>query len=321
MLKGAIEHATENTAEIYDRAGAAYSAYADGDPSQIFDFSGPHAQADRCVWSCLAAKLAELRISGATSVRILDAGCGPGAWVRRLVTRAKEMGFSQIIARGFDISPAQIQQARVLARNLAALPGVELTFSVADLRDPLPEADGSVDIALCLYSALSHLPVSALPQFSTDIARATAGHFITTVRSIGSMPTALVDSIENVRLIRHDDALDQCEIEFSDGQQSTFPFHLFSSSELREFFSGAFDIELMQGLDLFHSRFAIDPRWNPENLPFSERFVEQLSRLEDVHSLDPQYMDHANHILLLGRRKGLQGAAAEARRKRWTLFS
>ena len=80
MLKGAIEHATENTAEIYDRAGAAYSAYADGDPSQIFDFSGPHAQADRCVWSCLAAKLAELRISGAPGecggVGAVDKRCG-----------------------------------------------------------------------------------------------------------------------------------------------------------------------------------------------------------------------------------------------------
>jgi len=36
------------------------------------------------------------------------------------------------------------------ARNLSSLPGVSLTFDVADLADRLPEQDASVDLTLCL---------------------------------------------------------------------------------------------------------------------------------------------------------------------------
>ena len=107
--------------------------------------------------------------------------------------------FSSITARGFDIAQAQIQRARLASRNLSSLPGVNLTFDVADLADPLPEPDASVDQTLCLYSALNHLPVARLPDISKEIARVTSGYFITTVRPIGSTPTAFIDSIEKIR--------------------------------------------------------------------------------------------------------------------------
>ncbi len=139
-----------------------------------------HGYADRCVWAVLEKKLTDLRASGASSVRFLDAGCGPGTWLRRLVIRAHALGFSSITARGFDIAQAQIQRARLAARNLSGLPGVNLTFDVADLADRLPEPDASVDLTLCLYSALSHLPVTSLKDISAEIARVTSGHFITT---------------------------------------------------------------------------------------------------------------------------------------------
>ena len=128
-------------AEAYDQAGAAYSAYADGDPAQFFDFSGPHARADHCVRSYIATKPAKRRILGTTFA--------------------------------------------------------------ADLRDPLPEPDGLVDISLCLYSVLNHLPLPALPKSSADLARVTSEYFITTLRSIGSTPSAMVGS---VRRARHDAA-------------------------------------------------------------------------------------------------------------------
>jgi hypothetical protein len=72
------------------------------------------------------------------------------------------LGFTNITARGFDIAWAQIQRAQMLARNLTKLPGVDLTFEVADLTGDLPEADA--DLTLCLYSFLSHLPVARLPK-------------------------------------------------------------------------------------------------------------------------------------------------------------
>jgi hypothetical protein len=86
----AVDHeATDNVAEIYNQAGEDYITYADGDPSQPFAFDGMHAYADRCLWAVLETKLTEPRASGARSVRFLDAGCGPGTWLRRLVIRAR----------------------------------------------------------------------------------------------------------------------------------------------------------------------------------------------------------------------------------------
>jgi hypothetical protein len=76
--------------------------------------------------------------------------------------------------------------------------GVTLTFDVADLTAELPEADASVDLTLCLYSVLSHLPVGSLSKISAEVARVTSGHFIATVRSVGSTPTISVDSIRRV---------------------------------------------------------------------------------------------------------------------------
>src|SRR3979490_2844758 len=156
--------ATDDVAEIYNQAGDDYVCYADGDPSQPFAFDGMHAYADRCVWAVLETKLTDLRAAGASSVRFLDAGCGPGTWLRRLVIRARALGFSSIAARRFDIAQAQIKRARSAARNLSSLPGVNLTCDVADLADRLPEADTSVDLTLCLYTGFSHLPVGRLPD-------------------------------------------------------------------------------------------------------------------------------------------------------------
>ena len=230
----------ENIATVYDEAGDDYVAYADGDPYNLFAFEGAHAYADRRLWALLETKLNALRTSGASSVNILDAGCGPGTWLRRLVTRARQIGFSRITARGFDVAQAQIRAARRKAHDLSGLPGVNLTFDVADLTGALPEADASVDMTLCLYSVLSHLPVASLPKVSVEIARVTRGHFITTVRSIGSTPTAFVDSIEKARHFSLDHRLDLCEVELRGGRRLALPFHLFSARELRNGFSDHF---------------------------------------------------------------------------------
>jgi SAM-dependent methyltransferase len=160
--------ASRQTAAVYNQAGADYVAYADGDPERLFCFDGLHGYADRRLWSLLEKKLDDLRTAGASSVTILDAGCGPGTWLRRIVMHAHRLGFSKITARGFDVALAQIQAARRLARDLARLSCVDLTFEVADLLDRLPEPDASVDIVLCLYSVLSHLPISELPKIAGE---------------------------------------------------------------------------------------------------------------------------------------------------------
>jgi SAM-dependent methyltransferase len=302
--------ATDDVAEIYNQAGDDYVCYADGDPSQPFAFDGMHAYADRCVWTVLETKLTDLRAAGASSVRFLDAGCGPGTWLRRLVIRARALGFGSITARGFDIAQAQIQRARLAARNLSSLPEVNLTFEVADLTSRLPEPDASVDFTLCLYSALSHLPVASLRDISPEIARVTSGYFITTVRPIGSTPTAFVEPVEKVRGLKQDHVRDRCEIDLSDGRHMAFGFHLFTAAELRNHFASCLDIEDLRGLDLFHSRFMPDPRWNPLSPPCAGQLADELERLEKGYATNKEFMDRAAHLLLVARSRRVAAPAA-----------
>jgi SAM-dependent methyltransferase len=293
------DSAAANVAVAYNQAGGDYVAYADGDPTHLFAFNGLHAYADRLVWPLLEAKLIDLRATGASSISILDAGCGPGTWLRRLVTRAHVLGFSTITARGFE----QVQRARLLARDLSGISGVDLTFDVADLMSELPEADSSVDLTLCLYSVLSHLPVASLPKVSAEVARVTSGHFITTVRPIGSTPTNFVDSIEKARHFKHDNSQDRCEIVLCDGRHIELSFHLFTASELLTSFADHFDIEDLRGLDLFHNRFAPDSRWNPLSLAVDNHFSDELTRLEETYATSSGFMERATHLMLVARRR------------------
>lgn len=297
-------------AAAYNQAGADYGAYADGDPALPFAFGGPHGHADRRTWTLIERILIDLRESGARSIRVLDAGCGPGTWLRRVVARARLLGFDSITARGFDVARVQVQRAQFLAKDLSKIPGVNLTFEVADLAGELPEADASVDLALCLYSVLNHLPRAGLPRISAEFARVTRGRFITTVRSVGSSPSILVDSIENARQFRYDDSRDRCEIELRDGRHIDLDFHLFTASELRSYFADLFDVEEVRGLDLFHNRFAPDPRWNPPSLAIDEEFSEELDKLEEIYATMPGFIERATHLLLVASRRR---AAAEKR--------
>lgn len=296
-------------AEIYNQAGAGYAAYADGDPTQLFSFDGSHAYADRCLWEVLDAKLIALRTAGRTDITILDAGCGPGTWLRRLVTRAVALGFSRIDARGFDIAEAQIVQAGLLSHDLVDLPSVTLTFEVADLCHRLPEDDASIDLTICLYSVLSHLEVMRLPWIAHELARVTRGFFVATVRPTGSPPSVFVDTVENAQHFRQDNVRDRCRVELFDGRCFTMNIHLFSASELRGYFAGDFEIETLRGLDLFHSRFALDPRWNPA-MPAPDQFDDELSRIEEAYSASPRFIEHAAHLLLVAHRPVSAGRAS-----------
>jgi SAM-dependent methyltransferase len=290
-------------ATVYDQAGEDYVAYADGDPERLFCFDGLHAYADRHLWSRLEAKLRDLRDTGASSISILDAGCGPGTWLRRLVTHARRLGFANITARGFDVAQAQIEVARHMGHELAGCPGVNLTFDVADLTSRLPEADASVDLVLCLYSVLSHLPVTSLPDVSAELARVTRRHFITTVRAIGSTPTIFVDSIDKARHFSLDHNADRCEVEFRSGRRIAVPFHLFSARELGNCFGQYFDIEDLCGLDIFHNRFLPDRRWNPTSILVDQQISGHLGQLEETYARNPDFMERATHLLLVGSRR------------------
>jgi hypothetical protein len=63
--------------------------------------------------------------------------------------------------------------------------------------------------------------------------------------------------------------------------------------ELQNLFASCFDIEDVRGLDIFHSRFMPDCRWNPVSPSGDSRLVDELERLEKAYatcaeSPDPQ---------------------------------
>ena len=287
----------------YSSSGDHYLSYADGDPQRLFNFTSHFAYADAQLWAVIARRLRLLRADGREELRVLDAGCGPGTWLRRIVTEAHHLGFKRILATGFDIAEIQLAQATNLTRDVRRLPGVSLSIEMRDLTQPLIEADQSIDLTLCLYCVLNHLPQDSLAAVTRELARVTRGIFITTVRTIGSVPTAYVDSLDHTRMFRQDNAANRFEAELVDGQHFTIPSHLFAAEEFRAVMEGSFTVENLRGLDLFHSRFSPDPRWNPEALPSDEALVRVLARLEDRFATHPAFIDRATHILFIGRPK------------------
>jgi SAM-dependent methyltransferase len=290
-------------AAAYNQAGDKYLAYADGDPDRLYAFDGQYAHGDRCIWELLDTKLQALRATGATSIRILDLGCGPGTWLRRIVTRARALGFDSISARGFDIAGAQIHRARELSASLSVLPGVNLSFGIGDIFEPLAETNASVDLCLCLCVVLNHIPTPDLSAVLAEIARVTAGCFVTTVRAVGSTPTVYVDAIEQARRFRQDNRTNRLDVEFQDGHRVSLNSHLFSAAELRLLVAPHVDIDDIRGLDLFHGRFAADPRWNPRDGETHGQFSGELDQLEKAYCRDAEFIDHATHLLLVGRRR------------------
>lgn len=294
---------THAAGAAYSLSGDHYLSYADGDPDRLFSFTSHFAYADARLWTVIASRLRFLRADGRDEVRLLDAGCGPGTWLRRVVTEARRLGFKKIEAVGFDIAEAQIQKAKELTQDIGRLPGVSLNFDVRDLTEPLGEQAHSADLTLCLYCVLNHLPKEKLPAAIAELARVTRGQFITTVRTVGSVPTAFIGSLDHARGFLQDNRQDRFEVELLDGQHLSFPSHLFGAEELRTLMEPRFTIDSLRGLDLFHSRFSPDPRWNPEELPGGDQLVRELARLEARFATHPAFIDRATHLLLIGRPK------------------
>ena len=110
-------------------------------------------------------------------------------------------------------------------------------------------------------------------------------------------------SFEKARHFKHDNSRDRCEIEFCDGRHIVLSFHLFAALELRSYFLAHFDIEDLRGLDLFHNRFAPDPRWNPASLAVDNQFSSELERLEETYATSSGFIERATHLLLVARRR------------------
>ena len=287
-------------ANAYDAVGKAYLHYADGKDAGLFDFRGAYAFADREIWGRLDAELVRLRTTGRYAVRILDAGCGPGTWLLRLATRARDLGFTAIDGRGFDISGEMIALADK-AKLAFADPHIGISFDVADIASALDdEDDGSYDLVLCLYGVLNHLDPEARAIAAAALTRVTEGNIFVSVRTVGSTPSIFVNALEQARDFHQDNEHDRLEVDLADGRHIGFSSHLFTAAELQALFSTDLRISEVVGLDLFHGRFALDPRWNPNHLN-QDAIEENLVRLEHLCAHDPAFLDRAAHVLLHAR--------------------
>ena len=303
------EYDQSEIARAYNKAGERYRRYADGNIGKLFVFDGPYAYSDRQTWAVIETCLHRLRLSGVRHLRLLDLGCGPGTWLRRTVTRARQMGFTEISARGLDLSESQIRWARMLSDPLSSAKGITLTYEVENITNGLRQADKNVDICLCLYGVLNHVPIDGLTRILQEIARVTTHSLIATVRAIGSAPTIYVDGVAAARSFKQDNNSGRLDVEFQNGSKASFDSHLFSRDTIKTAIVDSMEIEDIRGLDFFHGRFANDPRWNPPTVAFSEHFSRELEALEQRYSHDPEFMDHATHLLFVARPRALAAAA------------
>ncbi len=288
------------TARAYNESQRAYLAYADGDPACPFDFQGHLAYADAQLWRRLEAKLTRLAKGGQRTLRLLDAGCGPATWTHRILLAAHELGFTHIEAHCLDLSPAMVATAHATLRADHRL--ADITIACADLTQGLPFEDRRFDLTLCLYGVLNHLPAELQPRVAADLARVTLDTLFVTVRSAGSLPTAYICAPEEVRAYHQNNDTHWIDLDLADGRHVGMPSTLFTAAELRALFHPHLATLCMSGLDVFHSRFAPNPAWNPPSIAAQPDLPEALALLEHLYAASPALIDHAAHILLVGER-------------------
>jgi hypothetical protein len=80
---------------------------------------------------------------------------------------------------------------------------------------------------------------------------------------------------------------------------------------LRDCFADLFIIDEMRGLDVFHTRFSLDRRWNPLDLPQDDGLLSELAQLEEAYATKAEFIDRATHILLGAR--GIKAAKSNHR--------
>ncbi len=287
------------TASAYDSAGVDYLTYADGNATEPFDFDSCYSFADREIWHKIDHKLEQLAADGRRTLRVLDAGCGPGTWLTRVILGARSLGFHTIEAFGFDLSPAMVTLASARAARITG-DDTTLNISVGDITKPLPFDDQTFDITLCLYGVLNHLSKADHAHVAAELARVTLDTLFVTTRTAGSLPTIYVDGLERARAFHQDNDADWMDVDLTDGRHLGFPSHLFTSDELQALFQPHLDTTAMTGLDVFHSRFARNPHWNPAGMKGAEAFEEDLDRLERLYASNPHFIDRAAHILIVG---------------------
>jgi SAM-dependent methyltransferase len=310
VLRRANRDTSDNIARAYDHVGDAYGCYADGEGAEDPESaSSRSAHADSIVWQAICKSLDELRGQGVSRLRILDAGCGPGTWLNRVVAQARSQGLD-VEAVGFDISSGQLDIARKRAAELLSRyrdngrPKVE--FLQHSLIDPLPWPKGHYHIVLCNFAVLNHLPRLALAPAISELCRVSSYRVIATLRALASPPTACIIGTEQVRELREDCARGQLAVVLRDGSKHVLTFNLYSAETLKALFASEAQVIDLRAIDLFLSRFAPDANWTEvlvNRLPARHQVMERLKELEEPLCRLPGWIDHGTHVLIVAEPK------------------
>ena len=302
------QSASDRTARAYDHVGDGYGLYADGegsdDPSTAAVRS---AHADGIVWKAICATMDQLRADGVSHLRVLDAGCGPGTWLQRIVARAHRQGLG-IEAVGFDISRGQLDIARERAEGLstplADAPGPKLEFLEHSLADPLPWGRAQFHIVLCNFAVLNHLPRATVPAAVAELCRVASHRVIATPRALASPPTACIVGTEDVRELSEDCGRGQLVLVLKDGTSHMLTFNFYGAETLRALFEPHATIVDLRAVDLFLSRFAPNANWTGNlvnRLAGRQEVVRRLKELEEPLCRLPGWIDHGTHVLIIAR--------------------
>jgi SAM-dependent methyltransferase len=300
---------TRSPASAYDHVGDAYGGYADGDavddPGAV---SNRFAHADTIVWRAIRATIDDLRASGVSTLRVLDAGCGPGTWITRIAAHANRLGLA-VEAVGFDIAHAQLEIARNNAASLKTRcheGSLQIEFLNHDLSQPLPWCDAHFHIVLCNYVVLNHVPRDAVARAVEELCRVASHRVVATVRALGSPATACIIGQERVREYHQDCARGELKLALKDGTEHRFTFNLYGADVLRLMFAPHATIVELRAVDLFVSRFAADPHWTASllnGLAGRQEVLRNLGEIEETLCRQPGWIDHGTHVLIVGQPK------------------
>lgn len=294
-------------ASAYDHVGGEYGSYADGDgledPSE-----GPSrfAHADAIVWETIRKTIDQLRGTGVSTVRVLDAGCGPGTWIRRIAAYAHRQGID-VEATGIDISEGQLEIARGRAQSFKARhPDARWTleFSHHDLAEPLPWPDGHFHMVVCNYVVLNHLPKSALARAVKELCRVATCRVIATVRALAGPATGCIIGTEKVREYHQDCGRGELKLALKDGTEHLLTFNIYSAETLRTLFSPHATIVDLRAVDLFLTRFAPDANWtgNLVNcMTGRQEVIRKLQESQEALCRQPGWVDHGTHVLIIAQ--------------------
>lgn len=292
-----------STATAYNVTEKSYQNYAARDVSRLFELSGQYGFADREIWRRLDATLIRMAAEDNSLISLLDVGCGPGTWLQRVALRARELGFERVNATGVDTSPIMIEIAKSSAARIDDR-AIRLQYIVHDITKGSAFGNHEFDLCLCLYGVLNHLPRETHRRAACELARVTGNSLFVTVNAVGGQPANYVDFATDVAHFPQYETDDVVGVYLMDRQHLEFPSHRVSSIELLALFEDHLAETTLVGIDVFHTRFAPDARWNPSVIDFQQEFELDLSDLEYRYASDPRFVNRAAHILLIGEQTG-----------------